>query len=265
MRRWRRAACSPLRFDRRRAQPARSSLARTLQRRVEPSLESTGVEPLSQRGSDSSSQEKEPLASRVGALPSSQIASADPDWPLDPTLQRRVEPSLESTGVEPFSHPGSDSSSQEKEPLASRVGALPSSQIAGIGLVPAGGFVLSAAAGFFPSACLAVGTACLAWCTLAFTRAWDFLLLPCDLNVCFDCAHAWAPRLEWVVEEDVQTALRAWAIVCAGGAISTATTIERIRAMAAARLRLGGAMVKRISKHRAGGVGSSHRPRGPCV
>ena len=48
------------------------------------------------------------------------------------TAQRSFWPLLESTGVEPLLHAGSDSSAQEKEPPPSLTGALPSSQSAGV-------------------------------------------------------------------------------------------------------------------------------------
>jgi len=122
------------------AQPAFFSLVETLQSSVDPLLESVGSEPFSHVGSDSSSQEKTPLGPLLGVLPSSQAASGASGAPFGAGPQISFVPLGVSIGVEPFSQPGSDSSSQEKKPSLSLTGRLPSSQTAGVWIVPVGAF-----------------------------------------------------------------------------------------------------------------------------
>jgi len=81
-------------------------------------------------------------------LPSSQAASVCGE-PFGAGPQMRLSPSRESIGVEPFSQPGSDSSSQEKKPSLSRTGTLRSSQTAGVLIVATGTFGLLFAPAFF--------------------------------------------------------------------------------------------------------------------
>src|SRR5580692_3733195 len=68
---------------------------------------------------------------QTAARPSSHSAS-DSDSSSPMTGHRRLLPLPERAGVAPFSHSGSEPSAQEKEPLLSRAGALPSSQDAAV-------------------------------------------------------------------------------------------------------------------------------------
>jgi len=139
MRRSRSTIC-PLGRDRSRYSAGVFSVVETLQSSVEPLLESVGSEPFSHVGSDSSSQEKTPLGPWLGVLPSSQTASGDTGAPFGAGPQMSFAPLGVSIGVAPFSQPGSDSSSQEKKPSLSLIGRLPSSQTAGVWIVPVGDF-----------------------------------------------------------------------------------------------------------------------------
>jgi len=65
------------------------------------------------------------------ASPSSHSASLELDSPSSVAAHTRLLRLLESVGVAPSSHSGSEPSSHAKDPFLARTGVLPSSQEAG--------------------------------------------------------------------------------------------------------------------------------------
>jgi hypothetical protein len=150
-------------------------------------------------------------AAQLAATPSSHSAS-DSDSASPMTGQSRLLPLLERAGVAPSSHSGSEPSAQAKDPLLSRAGALPFSQVAAttVGIVPLG----------------ALASVCLPRCLLAW-RA---------LPLCEDGAHVWVPCFALRCG---QASLCVCASVCEGpssAATSTARNTANVRAEAKRRV-----------------------------